>query len=200
MDVDTNSSLIYGSGNVGRPQFAPFNRTGTNRVRTNDGKTDYHSMQVKLDRRFRNGLLLNNSYTLGRARDYVNENTTISTPLDFEQSYARSNFDRKHSYVLNAIYELPWGPGKKWMSEGTMGQDRRRLAGQRPVHRAVRQPAQHHRQQHDVEHAGHHLLSQSHRRQQRPRGPRSGQALLRSVGLQPAGGRRAGQHGPQRRS
>ena len=50
-------------------------------ARTNDGKTDYHSMQVKLDRRFRNGLLLNNSYTLGRARDYVNENTTIANPI-----------------------------------------------------------------------------------------------------------------------
>jgi hypothetical protein len=121
MDLDTNASRIYGSGNAGQPQFAPFNRTATNRTRTNDGKTDYHALQVKVDRRFRNGLLLNNSYTLGRARDYVNENTTISTPLDYEQSYSRSNFDRKHSYVLNAIYELPWGPGKKWLSDGLAG-------------------------------------------------------------------------------
>ncbi len=121
MDLDTNASRIYGSGNAGQPQFAPFNRTATNRTRTNDGKTDYHALQVKVDRRFRNGLLLNNSYTLGRARDYVNENTTISTPLDFEQSYGRSNFDRKHMYVLNAIYELPWGPGKKWLSDGLAG-------------------------------------------------------------------------------
>ena len=35
MDVDTNASLVYGSGNNGRPQFAQFNRTGTTaRART----------------------------------------------------------------------------------------------------------------------------------------------------------------------
>ena len=42
MDVDTNASLIYGSGNNGRPQFAQFNRTGTNRTRTNDNKSQYN--------------------------------------------------------------------------------------------------------------------------------------------------------------
>ena len=31
-------------------------------------------MQVKLDRRFSNGLLWTNSYTLSRAQDYVNDN------------------------------------------------------------------------------------------------------------------------------
>src|SRR5262249_49471423 len=38
-DLDTNASLVYGSGNNGRPQFAPFNRTGTSRTRTNQGKS-----------------------------------------------------------------------------------------------------------------------------------------------------------------
>ena len=33
MDVDTNASMTYGAGNAGRPMFAPFNRTGTNRTR-----------------------------------------------------------------------------------------------------------------------------------------------------------------------
>ena len=74
MDVDTNASLVYGSGNNGRPQFATFNRTGTNRTRTNDNKSKYNGLQVKVDRRFRNGLLLTNSYTLSRSYDYVNEN------------------------------------------------------------------------------------------------------------------------------
>ena len=37
MDIDTNASLVYGSGNVGRPQFAPFNRTGTTRTRSTPG-------------------------------------------------------------------------------------------------------------------------------------------------------------------
>ena len=53
-----------------------FNRTGTSRTRTNDGKSRYDGLQMKVDRRFRNGLLVTNSYTLSRSMDYVNENTT----------------------------------------------------------------------------------------------------------------------------
>ena len=118
MDVDRNASAILGSGNDGRPEFVTFGRTGTSRERTNDGKSRYHAMQVKLDRRFSNSILITNSYTLGRGRDYVSENNGISVPIDYERSWGRSDFDRLHSYTLSALYELPFGPGKKWLSEG----------------------------------------------------------------------------------
>jgi hypothetical protein len=121
MGVDTNASMVYGSGNAGREQFAPFNRTGTTRVRTNDGESEYHAMQVKVDRKFLNGILISNSYTLGRGLDYTSENGGIGTPIDYDLSWGRSDFDRKHNYVLSAIYELPWGPGKKWLSDGMTG-------------------------------------------------------------------------------
>ena len=121
MDVNTNASLVYGSGNNGRPQFAPFNRTGTSRTRSNENKSDYHSLQIKVDRRFQNGFMITNSYTLGRARDLANENGGISTPIDFDLSWARANYDRTHNYVLTGIYELPWGPGQRWLGEGTLG-------------------------------------------------------------------------------
>ena len=121
MDVDSNAGMVYGAGNAGRPFFAQFNRTGTNRVRTNDNKSEYHALQMKIDRRFRNGLLLTNSYTLSRSKDYVNENTTLGTPIDWNLSWSRSNFDRLHNYVATALYELPFGPGKRWLGEGVMG-------------------------------------------------------------------------------
>jgi hypothetical protein len=121
MDVNTNASLIYGSGNNGRPQFAQFNRTGTSRTRVNTNKSQYHGLQVKVDRRFRHGFLITNSYTLSRSKDYVNENTSVGTPIDFELSWGRSNFDRLHNYVLTGLYELPWGPGKRWLTEGLLG-------------------------------------------------------------------------------
>ena len=121
MDVDANASLTYGSGNNGRPQFAQFNRTGNSRTRTNTNKSEYNALQVKVDRRFRNGLMVTNSYTLSRSKDYVNENTGIGTPIDFNLSWGLSNFNRTHNYVLSTIYELPWGPNKKWMSDSVLG-------------------------------------------------------------------------------
>ena len=76
---------------------------------------------MKVDRRFRNGLLIMNSYTLGRGEGLREREHQHRTPIDFELSWARSNFDRTHNYVLTTIYELPWGPGKRWMNEGLLG-------------------------------------------------------------------------------
>jgi hypothetical protein len=112
---------VYGSGNNGRPQFAQFNRTGTSRTRTNLGKSRYNGLQVKVDRRFTNGLLITNSYTLGQSLDLAQENTGIGTPINFDLSWGRSDPDRLHNYVLSTVYELPWGPNKKWMKDSTLG-------------------------------------------------------------------------------
>jgi hypothetical protein len=118
MDVDRNASLVYNSGNSGRPQFATFNRTGTSRERTNLGKTTYHGLQMKIDRRFRQGVMITNSYTLSRAMNYVDENGGINSPIDFSKSWGRAGFDRTHSYTLTTIYDLPFGPGRRWLSDG----------------------------------------------------------------------------------
>jgi len=119
-DLDTNASLIYGSGNNGRPYFAQFNRTGTNRTRTNFGKSRYDGFQMKVDRRFLNGFLITNSYTLGRSMDLAQENGGINTPIDFDLVWARSDTDRLHNYVLSSVYELPWGPSRKWLNDGSL--------------------------------------------------------------------------------
>jgi carboxypeptidase family protein len=120
MDIDRNASLVYGSGNNGRPQFAQFNRTGNTRTRTNDGKTDYHGLQVKVDRRFKNGLMLTNSYTWSRARNYSDENGGLGSPIDPSKSwgFADPSRNRRHMYTGTAIYELPIGPGKPWLKDG----------------------------------------------------------------------------------
>jgi hypothetical protein len=121
MDIDRNAGMVYGAGNPGRPEYAAFMRTGTSRTRTNDGKSRYHAMQVKVDRRFKAGLLVTNSYTLGRGRDYVSENNSISTPIDLERSWGRSDFDRLHNYVLSALWDMPIGPGRRYLTQGILG-------------------------------------------------------------------------------
>jgi hypothetical protein len=118
MDVDVNAGMVYGLGNAGRPQFATFGRTGTSRQRTNRGKSEYHGLQMKIDRRFRKGLMVTNSYTLSRAQNYNDDNTSISTPIDFAKSWGRAGFDRTHNYASTVIYDLPIGPGRHWLTDG----------------------------------------------------------------------------------
>jgi carboxypeptidase family protein/TonB-dependent receptor-like protein len=122
-DVQTqfneNGATVIGLGNAGLPLFAKYNKTAT--VTTwIPTKTTYNSLQVKLDRRFAHGFLLNTSYTLGRGWSYINgdSNSGIATPADIERSWARTDQDRLHSFVTSFVYQLPFGPDRPWLREG----------------------------------------------------------------------------------
>lgn len=114
-----NAATVLGLDNAGRPLFAPFNKT-TDVTTWIPLKTSYNSLQVKLDRRFAQGLSLNTSYTLGRGYSYNNgdSNTTVATPADFERSWARTDQDRLHSFVESFLYQLPFGPNRRWANSG----------------------------------------------------------------------------------
>lgn len=117
--IDLNAGYILGADNAGRPLFQRFGRSAsTNSVVPVNSK--YNSMQVKVDRRMRGGLLVTNSYTLGRSYSYSNGDggATIATPADFERSWNRSTFDSRHSFTSSFVYVLPWGSQGKWLREG----------------------------------------------------------------------------------
>jgi Carboxypeptidase regulatory-like domain len=127
-DVQTqfnaNAATVVGlPGNTGRPLFGPFGKSAD--VTTWIGtKTVYNSLQTKLDRRFTGGLLVTTSYTLGRGWSYVNgdSNSGIATPADIERSWARTDQDRLHSLVESFLYQLPFGPDRKWLRDGPVAQ------------------------------------------------------------------------------
>ena len=119
-----NAATVVGlPGNNGRPLFLPFGKSAdiTTWIGT---KTEYNSLQTKLDRRFTGGLLVTTSYTLGRGWSYVNgdSNSVIATPADIERSWARTDQDRLHSLVESFLYQLPVGPDRKWLRDGPLAQ------------------------------------------------------------------------------
>ena len=120
--IDLNAGYTLGADNAGRPLFAQFGRSASTTT-TVPVKSTYHSMQIKFDRRMRNGLSVTNSYTLGRGYNYFNgdSNGTISTPADFERSWGRTSFDSTHSFTSSFVYLLPWGPQGAWLREGVLG-------------------------------------------------------------------------------
>jgi hypothetical protein len=110
------SPLPAGNDNAGRPQFAQFQRTAATTASL-PFKTTYNSMQVKLDRRWKNNFLITNSYTLGKGMSYGNgdSNGDVSTPADIELSWGRTVNDRKHTFVSSFVYGLPF------QKEGVLG-------------------------------------------------------------------------------
>ncbi len=103
-----NAGLVIGAGVAGQPLYAKYGKTAGVENLAWKGETRYNGLQLKLDRRFRNGWLITNSYTYGRSRDYANENGGVSTPADVERSWGLSNFDRKHTFVSTYVWSLPW--------------------------------------------------------------------------------------------
>jgi hypothetical protein len=108
--------MTLGADNAGRPFNQEFGRTA-NVLTWFESDTSYHSMQVKLDRRFRGGFLLNTSYTLARAINYQDEAAGTFTPADPERMKGRAGFDRTHAFAASFIWELPFLRG----SETTIG-------------------------------------------------------------------------------
>jgi outer membrane receptor protein involved in Fe transport len=121
--LNENAGMVLGADNAGRPLFSRFGRTAdvTTWVPV---KTEYHSLQTKVDRRFSNGLLVTTSYTLGRSWNYSDgdSNGAIQTPADIERSWARRNEDRLHNFVLSSVYQLPFGPERHWLQDGPLSQ------------------------------------------------------------------------------
>jgi hypothetical protein len=98
--------LVLGANDAGRPYYQKYGRTaGVISFLPTD--TSYNSLQAKVDRRFKNGLMLTTSYTLAKAINYTEE-TGIPTPADLERSKGRPNYDRRHAFAASFIYDMPF--------------------------------------------------------------------------------------------
>lgn len=116
-----NAGLIAGAGAAGQPQYAQFKRTAATNIFKQVG-SNYNSLQVKLDRRFTNGLSATTSYTYQKALGYTTSSgsgvggTTFYT--DFSRNYSLLSNNRKHTFIQSFIYELPFGKNKRWLTSG----------------------------------------------------------------------------------
>jgi len=70
----------------------------------------YHGLVLQADRRFAQGLQFMLSYTLAKAEDTGQTSQTFTTgnvpynAFDIKGENGRSNFDRRHKFVANAVY------------------------------------------------------------------------------------------------
>ena len=118
--VDLNAGQTPGQDNAGRPLNAKFGRTAS--VISPIGKdSPYHSLQVKIDRRFSKGFLVNTSYTFGRAINYSEDNGGIATPANIELSRGRGAFDRKHMYSTNFVWDTPFFKNSNKLAKAVLG-------------------------------------------------------------------------------
>ena len=78
----------------------------------NDAASTYNAFEVKVDKRWSQGLQLLAHYTYAKAYGYPQDNYYAVSHF---YSWGRVDFNRDHVFVFNPIYELPFGKGKKYM-------------------------------------------------------------------------------------
>ncbi len=108
-------------GNAGLPQFNNFGRTASTTLLFAGYSTHYNALQMKVDRRSVNGLTVTTSYTYGKGMGYQGGDDgglAQNWYIDQRRNYARNDFDRTHTFVQSYVYDLPFGKGKRWMSNG----------------------------------------------------------------------------------
>jgi len=77
-------------------------------------ESNYHSLQVAMNRRFTNNLQSQLSYTLSRCHDTTSGNslfeggTAATNPYDERYDYGPCQIDRTHTLRVSAIYQLPF--------------------------------------------------------------------------------------------
>jgi hypothetical protein len=97
--------------------------TGMGRLYEGDGTSDYESLQVNLDKRMSNGLTLLVSYTWEKtltnaASNFADFSGPDENSYDARAQKGLSINDYPMNLVITYSYELPFGPGKKFLSTG----------------------------------------------------------------------------------
>lgn len=88
------------------------------------GQSGYNSLQAKLDKRFSKGISYLLSYTWSKSIDtgssgqFGVESGSIQDPYNPNGSRSVSGFDIPHIFSSAFVYELPFGPGRRWARSG----------------------------------------------------------------------------------
>jgi len=90
-------------------------------VRATDVNSSYSAMIVRLERRTARGLSFVAGYTLGKSIDTASGLNGTNQPQDNYNLAAErglSDFDVRHRFVLSNTWELPFGKGRRWATQG----------------------------------------------------------------------------------
>ncbi len=118
-NVNINAG-VPGLGNSGRA-LAKFGRIANINSLMPFGTTTYDSLQTQLTRRLNPSSQIGLSYTFSKAigfADNSDSGLTFHSVSQWARNRALTSFDRTHNLQIYGVYELPFGAGKRWATEG----------------------------------------------------------------------------------
>jgi len=132
----SNKLIILADYNQARPNNAtdpaagtplqqrrPFPTFSFVQASYNGGFASYHALQIKLERRFADGLYLLNSFTWSKAMDnaagHLEANSGDNSRGNIKNlanDKGRSNYDQPYNNTTSVVYDLPFGKGRRLAS------------------------------------------------------------------------------------
>lgn len=113
---------LGGNGPLPFPTFGPIE------WRENSATSSYRGLDLSVEKRFSKGYGFGLAYTLSKSTDLSTEHLAAAGSSSFPQDARNlgawagpSDFDTRHRLVAELVFELPFGPGKRWGSSGVPG-------------------------------------------------------------------------------
>ena len=120
-DLDINAAAP-GGGTAGRPLFARHRRSAETWAWNGFLSANYHALQLAINRRAADGLVVKGAYTYSRAINFTDDDgwagVTFNYLPHFHRNRAQAGYNIPHVFQLGYVYELPFGKGKKYAASG----------------------------------------------------------------------------------
>jgi hypothetical protein len=103
---------------TGKRPLAGFGAFG---LKANDGNNNFNALQASVERRFVNGLLFQMNYMWSHG--ITDASIGAGESVAFQNQSCRAcdrsdtNVDVRHTVTTDAVYQLPFGPGKKFLND-----------------------------------------------------------------------------------
>jgi hypothetical protein len=85
----------------------------------NDASSNYNSLQAKVEKRFSNGFQFIAHYTYSHSNAFDQNYYDVNPKI----AYGPDQYNRNQVFLLTSVYELPFGRGKRFMSNASRGLD-----------------------------------------------------------------------------
>jgi hypothetical protein len=118
--LDANWSPI-GGGVAGQQLVRAYGRNATTTYHGSIGTSMYDSLQTRVERRFSGGLSLTANWTWAHNRGFGTADSGSGVNVDIPEFWGKNRgpfLDYRHVVNLTGIYELPFGRGKSFATDG----------------------------------------------------------------------------------
>jgi Carboxypeptidase regulatory-like domain/TonB dependent receptor len=120
-EFDVVGRTLDASGNIINSPTSVLQPFGEIDYKTSGGRDHYNGLQIQVNRRFTQGLTINAQYQFSKSYGNTqgsNEAQTAQNPFSFAEEFGNNTFDIRHSGNITALYELPFGKGRKYELNG----------------------------------------------------------------------------------